>query len=109
MTTIQWLEFCSSKRVVLEDEFEPTNVPHKGCMHTSVMFDGIAYDYMETDSFKKNFGKEKFIAIYVNLVCPKCGEVKSDKNDEEIQYLKVVPNTPENRKRFGYAVKESEE
>lgn len=106
MTTIQWLEFCSNKRVILEDEFRPTGKLHKGCCYTKVMFDGIAYDYMNTDSFERNFGKASFIAIYVNLVCPDCGNVKSDSNDEEIQYLKVVRNTPENRRRFGYVYEE---
>jgi hypothetical protein len=109
MTTVQWLQHCSNKPIVLEDEFTPTERPHKGCMFTTVMFDTVAYDYMEIDSFEKNFGKDKFIALYVNKVCPNCGSVKCDSEAEEIQYLKVVPNTPANRKRYGYQWEDNSE
>ena len=102
MAMIEWLQHCSSKPVVLEDEFNPSNVPHKTCMFNTIMFDAIAYDYMETDVFARNFSKDEHIAIYVNKVCPKCGSVKCDDEDIEIQYLKIVPNTPENRKRYQY-------
>lgn len=100
MTTIQWLEYCTSKPVIIEEEFIPTNKPHKGCMYTTVIFDGIAYDYMDTDSFEVNFGKAKFIALYVILACPHCGSFKC--NEEPVQFLKIVPNTPANRARYGY-------
>ena len=106
MATIEWLQHCSSKRVVLEDEFDPTNVPHKNCMFNVIMFDTVAHDYMETDIFAKTFNKGQHIAIYVNKVCAKCGIVKSDEEDEPIQYLTIVPNTPENRKRYGYSATE---
>ena len=102
MTTIEWLQHCSAKRVVLEDEFNPTNAPHKSCMFTTVMFDAIAYDYMESDNFQRMFDKDKHFAIYVNKICPKCGNPKCDEEDNEIQYLKIIENTPENRKRYGY-------
>lgn len=109
MTTVQWLQHCSSKPVILEDEFAPSELPHKGCMFTTVMFDNIAYDYMESDSFEKNFGRDKFIALYVNKVCSKCGTVKCDLEDNEVQYLKVIPNTPANRKRYEYQWEENDE
>ena len=102
MATIEWLQHCSTKRIVLEDEFEPSNKPHKACAFNVIMFDGIAYDYMDTDSFTKNFSKDKHIAIYVNKVCKDCASVKADANDEPLQYLKIIDNTPENRKRYGY-------
>ena len=106
MTTIEWLQHCSTKRVVLEDEFEPSNKPHKACAFNVIMFDGIAYDYMDTELFAKNFSKDKHIAIYVNKVCPKCGSVKRDDEDNEIRYLKIIPNTPANRKHYGYQLEE---
>lgn len=102
MTTIEWLQHCSTKRVVLESEFEPSNKPHKACAFNVVMFDGIAYDYMDTDSFAKNFSKDKHIAIYVNKVCKDCAAVKLDANNEPLQFLKIIENTPENRKRYDY-------
>lgn len=108
MATIEWLQHCSSKRVVLEDEFSPSNAPHKGCMFNIVMFDTIAYDYMDSDIFAKNFSKDKHIAIYVNKVCPKCGAVKYDEEDEPIQYLTIVQNTPENRKRYDYQLDDTD-
>ena len=107
MATIEWLQHCSAKRVVLEDEFEPSNKPHKGCMFNVIMFDGIAYDYMETNTFQRNFGKDKYIAIYVNKVCKHCATVKTDKEDDPVQYLKLVENNPENRKRYGYQLEET--
>lgn len=107
MATIEWLQHCSNKRVVLEDEFEPSNDHHKGCVFNVVMFDAVAYDYMETDIFTRNFNKDKHIAIYVNKVCAKCGTVKSDEENEPIQYLKIVSNTPDNRKRYGYQWEEA--
>lgn len=107
MSTIEWLQHCSTKRVVLEDEFEQSNRPHKGCMFTTIMFDGIAHDYMNTEMFAKNFSKDKHIAIYVNKVCGDCASVKVDSDDEPIQYLKIIENTPENRKRYGYSWEES--
>lgn len=109
MAAIEWLQHCSSKRVVLEEEFEPSNAPHKGCEFTIVMFDEIAYDYMDTESFAKNFSKDKHIAIYVNKVCQKCGAVKCDEEDESIRYLKIVQNTPENRERYNYQWEEHTE
>ncbi len=102
MATIEWLQHCSNKRVVLEEEFDPSNVPHKGCVFNVVMFDAIAYDYMDTDIFARNFSKDKHIALYVNKVCAKCGTVKSDEENEPIQYLAIISNTPENRKCYGY-------
>lgn len=107
MATIEWLQHCSTKRVVLEDEFEPSNKPHKVCAFNVIMFDGIAYDYMDTESFTKNFNKDKHIAIYVNKVCKDCAAVKIDANDEPLQYLKIIDNTPENRKRYGYQWEET--
>ena len=107
MAMIEWLQHCSSKPVVLEDEFNPSNVPHKGCMFNTIMFDAIAYDYMETDVFARNFSKDEHIAIYVNKVCPKCGSVRCDDEDNEIQYLKIIPNTPANRERYGYSMENS--
>ena len=107
MATIEWLQRCSTKRVVLEDEFEPSNKPHKRCVFDVVMFDEIAHDYMNTEIFARNFSKDKHIAIYVNMVCKNCAAVKSDRNKEPIQYLKIIDNTPENRKRYGYQWEES--
>jgi hypothetical protein len=102
MTTIEWLQHCSAKRVILEDEFNPTNAPHKSCMFTTVMFDAIAYDYMESDNFQRMFDKDKYFAIYVNKVCKDCAAVKLDDDKEPLQFLKIIDNTPENRKRYGY-------
>lgn len=102
MATIKWLQHCSTKRIILEDEFEPSNKPHKACMFNVIMFDAIAHDYMESDIFQRIFGKDKYIAIYVNKVCKDCAAVKLDANKEPLQYLKVIDNTPENRKRYGY-------
>ena len=100
MTTIEWLQHCSTKSVVLEDEFEPSNMPHKTCTFNVVMFDGIAYDYMDTELFTKHFDKDKHIAIYVNKVCKDCAAVKLDREKEPLQYLKIIENIPENRKRY---------
>lgn len=102
MTTIQWLEHCTSKPVVIEDEFVPTDKPHKGCMFTTVIFDAIAYDYMDNSSFETNFGKSKFIALYIIKACPHCGSFKCNEDEDPIQFLKIVPNTPANRARYGY-------
>ena len=107
MATIEWLQHCSTKRIVLEDEFEPSNKPHKGCAFNVIMFDEIAYDYMETDTFQRNFGKDKYIAIYVNKVCKNCASVKTDNDNESVQYLKIVENSPENRKRYSYQWEET--
>lgn len=107
MSTIPWLQHCSSKRVVLEDEFSPNDKPHKSCSFTVIMFDAIAYDYMESPYFTKNFDKNKHIAIYVNKVCPCCASVKLDKEDQPIQYLKLIDNTPANRARYGYVMEET--
>ena len=102
MSTIEFLQHCSTKRVVLEDEFSPNDKPHKSCSFTVIMFDAIAYDYMECDFFTRNFGKEKYIAIYVNKICPCCASVKLDKDEQPIQYLKIIDNTPANRVRYNY-------
>lgn len=109
MATIEWLQHCSGKRIVLENEFEPSNKYHKGCEFTVIMFDGIAYDYMDTDAFTKNFNKDKHIAIYVNKVCKHCASVKVDAYDEPLQYLKIIENTPENRQCYGYQWEEHDE
>lgn len=107
MATIEWLQHCSTKRVVLEDEFEPSDKPHKTCAFNIVMFNGIANDYMDTEAFTKNFSKDKHIAIYVNKVCKDCAAVKLNANKEPLQFLKIIDNTPANRKRYGYQWEES--
>ena len=109
MSTIEWLQYCSTKRIVLEDEFNPSDKPHKSCNFNVVMFDEIAYDYMESDYFQRNFDKKKHIAVYVNTVCPHCAAVKLDNEKEPRQYLKIIDNTPENRKRYGYQWEEDDE
>ena len=55
MATIEWLQHCSGKRIVLENEFEPSNKYHKGCEFTVIMFDGIAYDYMDDSKAKYEY------------------------------------------------------
>ena len=110
MTTLPMLEHCSTKRVITEDEFVPTDVPHMNCMFTTIMFNGIDYDYMETTHFDDRYGQnDKYIAITVNKICPKCGAPKVDENGDELTYLKVVPNTPENQRRFNYDYEPTEE
>lgn len=103
----QFLDHCATKRVIHPDNFEPTDKPHKTCMFNSIQFDSIAYDFMETEYFKKNFGDGYFM-IYVNKVCPHCGEVKLDEYGEEIRYLKLVRDNAENRNAFGFDNTEDE-
>ena len=102
MTGIPLLDYCSTKRVMLEEEFEPSDVPHKECMFTTVMLHSIDRNFMDTNYFEEKYGRDKYIALCVKTVCPKCGEIKLDQYGEEELYLKIVPNTEENRKRFNY-------
>ena len=103
MATFPMLEHCSTKRVITEDEFTPSDKPHKSCMFTTIMFNNIDYDYMETSHFDDRYGQnDKYIAITVNKICPHCGAPKVDEYGDELTYRKVVTNTEENRRRFKY-------
>ena len=94
----EFLDHCSTKRVVIPEEFEPTGKPHNGCRFTSIQFYSAAYDFMETERFKRDF--KGYFAIYVNKVCPHCGAVKADA-DGDIIYIKLIKDTPSNRRYYG--------
>ena len=77
------LTYCSTKNINFEDNFVPSNKPHKGCD-----FSKIFYKYAEIDE------QNDIIKVIVEMRCPHCGKVK-DKN-----YFILRDNNEKNRELF---------
>ena len=58
------LQYCSTKSINFEENFVPSNKPHKGCNYSKII-----YKYAEIDE------QNNKIKVIVELRCPYCGKV----------------------------------
>lgn len=61
------LSYCSTKTINFDENFVPSDKPHKGCNYSKII-----YKYAEIDE------QNDKIKIVVEMRCPHCGKSKNE-------------------------------